>query len=83
MSIPVPNTVAELTVKARSLGILDSIKGTRKDGSYRKDDLVVPIRKYLLSEKYGDRVPGYLEIIQEEDYLGTIMLTTNNVDTNA
>lgn len=64
LSIPVPNTVAELTVKARELGILDEIKGTRKDGSHRKDDLVVPIRNYLLDKKYNNRVPHYLKTIQ-------------------
>ena len=65
MAISVPNTISDLTLRARSLGILDSIKGTRKDGSYKKEDLIIPIRHKLLHDKYGDNIPDYLNLIQE------------------
>ena len=65
MSISVPNTISDLTYRASNLGILSSIKGSRKDGSFMKDDLVVPIRRKILEDKYGLEIPKQVQLIQE------------------
>ena len=64
MAISVPNTISDLTIRARQLGILDSIVGSKKDGSYKKEDLIIPIRQKLLNDKYGKSVPNYLVLSQ-------------------
>lgn len=65
MAISVPNTIPDLVFKARHLGILDSIQGSKRDGSYSKEDLIIPIRQKLLQDKYGSDIPDYLNLIQE------------------
>ena len=64
MAITVPNTKSELMTLARLYGILDQIKPSKKNGDYLKDDLIVPLRQYLLHSAY-QTVPKHLQLIQE------------------
>jgi hypothetical protein len=64
MAISVPNNISDLVFKARRLGIINSIKGTKKDGSYCKEDLIVPIRNKILQDRYGSNIPSHLLLLQ-------------------
>ena len=50
MAISVPNTLAELQLLSKKLGIYSQIRGTKKDGSKSKEDYIIPIRQKILKE---------------------------------
>lgn len=63
MAISVPNTLADLHQMSLTLGIESSIQSSKKDGSRSKEDYIIPIRKKILSDRYGSVVPKYMELL--------------------
>lgn len=63
MSISVPNTLAELQLMSKKLGIFNQIKGSKKDGSKSKEDYIIPIRNKMLEITYNGNIPVYLSLM--------------------
>ena len=63
MAISVPNTLAELQLLSKRLGIYNQIQGSKKDGSKSKEDYIIPIRKKILYDRYNGNTPLYLSLM--------------------
>ena len=63
MAIPVNLSINELDSLSKELGL--SIVASGKNGKFKKEDYIVPIREHYLVKRYGDlnRVPDFMKLI--------------------